>query len=451
ASADESGIERARRRIESADRADMREGVEYIRASCGEVASPGAVDDEAPDPEPVSDDRLRAEARALFERVVEAGIETPDSHHWATVKPWTAGNGEPLALLPADDSLYFGRCGIALLGAGLHRVTDESTYREFALDAVRPVREALSAGRDASALDHLGGATGVGSVAYGLAAVGDLLEEPSAIEDATRVGEVLSGDRIAADHDYDVVGGAAGTILGLLAVNDRRASPELVDVAVACGEHLLDASLDRPDGIAWETFDGTEPLTGFAHGAAGIAYALARLSDATGRDDFRDAALDAIRYEASTYDPGACNWPDYRTDERHDEFTDQWCHGRSGIGLARIGTAEYVDGDLVTRGVDRAASAFDDELVMLDHLCCGNAGRATFLLEAERRYDRRVGRARAHLGATLARKEATGSYQLHSYTEQITDPTLFMGLSGIGYAMLRTTAPEDLPAVLLWE
>ncbi len=450
-SADAPGIERCRRRIESADRADMHEQVEFIRGSCGVLPSPASVRDDQYPPTPASDDRLLEEARALFERVRDAGLETGGTYHWGTIKPWTVGNGEPLSLLPVDDSLYFGRCGIALFSAALYRVTGDSAYRRFALDAVGPVRDALAAGRGAKALEHLGGATGVGSVAYGLAAVGDLLDERTVIEDATAVGTAISADRIEADDDYDVVGGAAGTILGLLGVNDRLASPELIEVATTCGDHLLRASRTVEGGRAWDTFDGSRPLTGFAHGTAGVAYALARLADATGRTVYRDAAREAIEYEAAAYAPDAGNWPDYRTDDWTDEYADQWCHGRSGVGLARIGTAEYLSSDLVTRGIDRAASTFDHEVVPLDHLCCGNAGRAAFLLAAERRYDRCAGRARSLLGATLARKEATGSYQLHSYTERIVDPSLFMGLSGIGYAMVRQTAPGELPAVLLWE
>lgn len=450
--ADESGIERSRRRIESADRADMREGIEFIRGSCGVEPSPGSVRDDGPAPTPVSDDRLREEARAIFERVREAGVRTDGTYDWATIKPWTVGNGEPLSLLPVDDSLYFGRCGIALFGAALYRVTGESSYRQFALDAVRPAQEASNGGVGAKALDHLGGATGIGSVAYGLAAVGDLLDDRAVVEDATRVVDRLPADRIEADDDYDVVGGAAGTILGLLAANDRLASPDLVDAAVACGDHLLDASRTVADGRAWDTFDDADdPLTGFAHGAGGIAYALARLSDVTGRTVYRDAALEAIEYESAAYSPAVGNWPDHRVDDWADEHTDQWCHGRSGIGLARIGMAAYLPDDAVTRGIDRAVSTFGHEIGLLDHLCCGNAGRAAFLLAAERREGRCVGRARSYLGATLARKEATGSYQLHSITERIVDPSLFMGLSGIGYAMLRATAPEELPAVLLWE
>lgn len=502
AHADASGVERCRRRLEAAGRADLREQVELLRGSCGARLGPTAVTEDRADPAPVSDDRLREEARTLFERVRDAGLRSGGTYHWATIEPWTVGTGRPLSLHPVDDSLYFGRCGIALLGAALYRVTGEAPYRRFALDAVRPVRRALrgdgalrdgaalggdeavprgdgaalrddgAVGREeaafpddgvapggdgeaapgageAEALAHPGGAVGAGSVAYGLAAVGDLLDEPGAVADAARVVDHLPDDPVG--DEYDVVGGAAGTVLGLLAANDRQPSPALVEAAAARGDVLLDASRAVGGGRAWETIESVEPLTGFAHGAAGIGYALARLHGATGRSDFREAALDAVAYEASTYSPTAGNWPDYRRRDDGADYLDQWCHGRSGVGLARLGMADHVDDGRVERGIDRAVSTFDPEPGRLDHLCCGNAGRAAFLVAAEHRRGRRVGQARRYLGGTLARAEATGSYQLHSHTEAVVEPTLFMGLSGIAYAMLRATAPGELPAVLLWE
>ena len=40
----------------------------------------------------------------------------------------------------------------------------------------------------------------------------------------------------------------------------------------------------------------TSPLTGFAHGNAGIAYALLELSEVTGEPRFKEAALRAFEY-----------------------------------------------------------------------------------------------------------------------------------------------------------
>ncbi len=448
--ADRPGIERARDRIAAADRADMRAQVELVRSAFGALPNPrqpaGSAGREA-----ASDDEFRGEARALFEDVREAALETADGdHHWASVEPMSGPDGpEPLTIQPASGSLYVGRPGIALFGAALYHVTGEDRYREFALTTLDPLRDALDTGLELVSLRSHGGTGGVGGLAYGFAAVGDLLGREALVETAAGFAESVTDDLVEADDTYDVIGGSAGTILGLLAVHDRHENPGVLSAARACGDHLLEERVEVAGTRAWKAVDDRPPLTGFSHGTAGIAYALVRLWGATGEDRYRTAALDALAHEDANYLDDEHNWRDFR--EWTGPALDQWCHGRSGVGLARLGMAAYVDDDRVTRGVTRAVDGFpEDGLGEMDHLCCGDAGRAEFLLEAERRRGRLAGEARALLGGVLARKREAGYYRTLSYTREILDPTFFHGVSGIGYAMLRVVEPE-LPCALLWE
>jgi lantibiotic modifying enzyme len=87
-----------------------------------------------------------------------------------------------------------------------------------------------------------------------------------------------------------------------------------------------------------------EPLTGFAHGAAGIAWALGELADLTGLERYRAAKRAAVAYERSLFSPEAKNWPDLRDsrsstrekDGARANFVCARCHGATGIGIARI-------------------------------------------------------------------------------------------------------------------
>jgi lantibiotic modifying enzyme len=46
----------------------------------------------------------------------------------------------------------------------------------------------------------------------------------------------------------------------------------------------------------------------------------------------------------------------------------------------------------------------------------------------------------------------SGFFRLQSgLPDVIFDPSLFRGLSGIGYALLRLAEPRRVPCVLLWE
>ncbi len=452
--ADTSGMQRSRDRIESADRADMREQVELIRR-CFEM-TPTASQDMVREPtverKSVNNKQLQQEAERIFKHVRTMATETNDgTYHWTSIKPEKTAETEPLTLRPTDGSVYIGRCGIAIFGAGLYHLTGEDQYREFALKTVRPIREAVQSEQRVPALTNIGGAVGIGSVAYGLTVVSDLLNEQTILADAIRSVDFITEDLIEMDDSYDVIAGAAGTIHGILATHERENSSELVSAAATCGDHLLDNRVTKNGCRVWKTLNDSPPLTGFAHGISGIAYALLRLWDATEDRTYREAALEALEYEAQTYSKTAKNWPDER--ERTEEtYPDQWCYGRSGIGLSRLGMAEYATDDLITQGIERAVNgAVSDEARPFDHLCCGNAGRAEFLIEANERYNQCSGMARELLGGALERKRQTGTYQTLFNGTEIIDPTFFHGISGIGYSMLRIIDPKTLPCVLLWE
>lgn len=453
AEVDRAGLERSMDRIEAADPADRREQVEIIRAAFAGPLTPDwpSTDDPAITPETVDDQSLETEAEALFDRILVAGVEDEDGvRDWAWIAPWD--DSTRMSVEFADHSLYSGRSGIALLAGALYRTTGDDRYRELAREIVAPVRESIRDGVPTATLQDIGGCSGAGSVAYGLGVLGDLIDDESLLEDAARTVQFVTDERIEQDDTYDVVGGAAGTILGLLAVHDRHEDPELVSVAQQCGDHLLDARITTEDGHqVWEGPGDSDPLTGFAHGMSGIAYSLVRLSAVTGDDSYRDAALSAIEYEADSYSEGAQNWPDNR-DWVDAAFMDQWCHGRSGIGLARLGMSDYTDDPIIVDGFERAVEGISNDWPKhSDHLCCGEAGRAEFLLEAEQRHDYRPGEARERMRAVLARKERTGCYRKLSRTSEVIDPSLFHGIAGIGYTMLRTQYPDELPCLLLYE
>ncbi|WP_375511636.1 lanthionine synthetase LanC family protein [uncultured Nostoc sp.] len=85
---------------------------------------------------------------------------------------------------------------------------------------------------------------------------------------------MITPANIASDRKFDIVSGAAGAILGLLTLYSYIPDPVVLEQAVICGHHLLNHHSASSNGIrAWATLD-EKLLTGFSHGAAGIAYAL---------------------------------------------------------------------------------------------------------------------------------------------------------------------------------
>ncbi len=366
-------------------------------------------------------------------------------------------------LQPLAHDLYGGVSGVALFLAALHTLRDEpelsSALRDsadedwaaLALSALYPLRQTLAHTPSLLENQPIGAGSGLGSLMYSLARVGQWVGDAGLLRDAQQVAALLTAERVAQDRTYDIISGAAGAILGLLSLPGDAP----IEKAIICGRRLLETRVaGARGGRAWPSSNGI-PLTGFSHGAAGVAYSLLRLYGATGDSAFLEAAGQAVEYERGVFDPQAGNWPDFR-EPGTASFMVSWCHGAPGIGLARLGGLERLDTAQVRADIEVALATTQAYGAQgLDHLCCGTLGRVEFLLEAARRLSRPelAEKARAWAAHIVARAKQAGGYTLSLQTSppQWLSPGFFQGLAGVGYELLRLTYPDRLPAVLLWE
>ena len=119
-------------------------------------------------------------------------------------------------------------------------------------------------------------------------------------------------DLIERDDFLDVITGSAGCIGSLLSLYHQKPSERTLAVAVQCGDRLLAQAQTMARGIGWRTTMMPQPLTGFSHGAAGMAWALLQLASVTGIGRFDTAAREAMAYEQHLFAPAQGNWPDLR-------------------------------------------------------------------------------------------------------------------------------------------
>ncbi|MEV5808041.1 lanthionine synthetase LanC family protein [Streptomyces parvulus] len=194
-----------------------------------------------------------------------------------------------------DDSLYFGRTGLALV--------------------LRTVQEQLGDAASGAAADR------------GLALVRSRF-------DGTRWGAL-----------FELMGGNAGIGLGALLAGDE-------DLAVLAMEPYLRTAEPTPDGVQWAHRPDTEArLHHVSHGSLGIALALARVGADTGRADLTELALAGAadfvaRAEPETDGGGETDGtrpargllvrhstPQYLPD-LIEPFSYGWCHGPAGDAQA---------------------------------------------------------------------------------------------------------------------
>jgi type 2 lantibiotic biosynthesis protein LanM len=360
-------------------------------------------------------------------------------------------------------NLYQGACGITLFLAALQKVTGENTFGDLIISTLQPLCQNL---KDASSLPaegiwEIGGTSGLGSYMYALSRIGLWCDLPELLGAAWHASLLLTEQRVQADQAFDVIGGSAGALLGLLSLYKHMQKDELLQRAWWCGQHLLAQRVSTTSGRrAWPAFQ-SHPLTGLSHGAAGIAYALLRLTEETGEQIWKDAAEEALSFEQSLFRQEEGNWPDLREQSKETDVHAfhtapvAWCHGATGIGLARLGGLAVLDTPQIRADLDAALQTTQRTgLQEVDSLCCGNGGRIELLVAASQRLQQPhlLDVARQWSSVLVRRSEQHGGFRLLSrLPRQAYNPGLFQGTAGIGYELLRVAFPGQVPSVLLWE
>ncbi|MFG3335282.1 lanthionine synthetase LanC family protein [Streptomyces tendae] len=231
-----------------------------------------------------------------------------------------------------DDSLYFGRTGLALVLRSVHDCLGDAAAGEAADRALGLVRSRF---------------------------------------DGTRWGEL-----------FELMGGNAGIGLGALLAGDP-------DLAVLALEPYLRTAERTAHGVHWPHRPGTDSRPHHvSHGTLGIALALARVGGATGRGDLLDLALSATADVVARDSAGPDGFlAPHSTPQFHPDLIDPvsygWCHGPSGdaqlFRTLRDVTADPVWTALADRcwhtvthsGVpERLRPGFWDN----NGRCCGTAG-----------------------------------------------------------------------------
>jgi type 2 lantibiotic biosynthesis protein LanM len=397
-----------------------------------------------------SPDFLVDHALWIARELVERGLNTP---HGIGYAGWALMDETG----PRRHHLYDGSLGPAVFLAAAAVVSGEDRWRRCARDFAGGANMAVAQGLVED--DAIGVGSGIGGMVYGLTIIGALLGDSTSIDLARMAARSIAPHRIARDTALDVISGAAGAALGLLAFYKVSHDPDILDLATACGDRLLQTAVVADHGLSWRAPDG-RVYTGFAHGVAGIAYALGRLFDVTGERRFGRASSDGYRYVASRYMDAAQNWPVLGEPVEGvaglGPSMTAWCHGAPGVTLAiSLGSADTVHAKLLDQLEPSLKTTAVASPHMADHLCCGNMGRCESLFTTGRRLMRReaVEGSRRLARVVIARARKAGHFCLaaNGFEYRIFDPGFFRGVSGIGYTLLRLASPSSLPSVAAFE
>jgi type 2 lantibiotic biosynthesis protein LanM len=463
----EPGMVAARRRVQQLSEQDLKKQLWFIRASLATLSG-GAepvsrstlprIEPQTSEPKP----GVSMETRSLKKQLLAAAGAVGDrlealalrgTHDVTWVGMTTFFNERQWAVRQLGVDVAEGLPGVILFLAHLGSVTGEERYTTLAHAALTTWRRQVD--RNRSALTMIGGFYGWGGVIYTYAHLGALWQQPALWQEVEAIVELLP-PLIERDEHLDMVGGAAGCIGSLLALYHCVPAERTLATAVQCGDRLLARAQATGQGCAWVTPIGAKPLTGFAHGAAGIAWSLLKLAALTGEERFRTAADGAIAYERSLFSPETGNWPDLRANDTATGSNEQqrylvgWCHGAPGIGLARLLGLRHLE-DAQTRAEITVAlqttlgQGFGDN----HSLCHGDLGNMELLIQAPAMLADSRCPAEVDSQAALILGSIRGNGWRCGTPSNVESPGLMTGLAGIGYGLLRLAAPTKVPAVLV--
>lgn len=378
-----------------------------------------------------------------------------------------AQGNETTAFAAVDANLYAGTAGMALFLAELYALTRNSLFGETSLGALkRSINLLRTRNAQAAPLSLFSGHMGAAYVASRLIDIG--LGEDLEGELDWLVERALEG--LGGPHLLDLVSGNAGAIPVLLTLARRKGLERCFDAARACGEELC-ARAARQNGLcSWKTLEttglDTPPLTGFSHGASGLALALLELHARTGSAPLLETARGAFAYEDSLFSRSRGNWLDLRHpyvrngDEVEGSFQATWCHGAPGIGLARL-RAMSLDRELEDEhrrtariALNTTTAAIADALKTPRSdatLCHGLAGLSEVaLIFGELLEDENCRTLAANTALKLIELYGREGDWPSGTSNGKQSPTLMLGSAGVGHHLLRLHAPRQVPPVLLF-
>jgi class IV lanthipeptide synthase len=200
----------------------------------------------------------------------------------------------------------------------------------------------------------------------------------------------------------DFTHGTAGLGLTFLHLWLRTHNEKFAQRLGKSADELVASASEEPSGISWGTpaaFDSRLAggrYHGFAHGTAGVGYALLATALATGRSDCLELAYRAgeTLLANALVEGGVAQWGAGPDDEATAPY---WCHGSAGIGTFLVRLHRTTGDDRFLKLADMSAQAVvENSWRGVLGQCHGLAGNGDFLLDMAEGADRQRYEAMAH-------------------------------------------------------
>lgn len=305
-------------------------------------------------------------------------------------------------------------------------------------DKIRKIAEAslLSGGKRQY---EIGACKGIGGSIYLAAHLGAIWKDSYYWELAKVLAR--SVDRLTFhDRHFDIFSGAAGSIISIDSLASVCPGGELEEILDRLVNHLISHACRDGDEIAWmSSIPSSGPTTGFAHGASGIGYALLRAYRRLRTPKIKSIVLGVERFLSSCFQSADERWLESRASGGAPGI-EAWCHGAPGIALFYDELAKVIPNpDFKWKADIGIRKTIEFSRFENDSICHGTLGNVDLILSRQNVDE--MGAIRQLLSEYEGRPVVCGNDRRHISI------SMFTGLAGCAYQLLRAEKPGSLPSV----
>jgi hypothetical protein len=407
--------------------------------------------------EPELRKNLTMETKVIGDQILAATIEDQHGVYWRTMDSDAAMN----TVWVVSETLYQGTSGIVLFLLRLYQFSGDQKYLDCALKGCHWM--IWNSRQNPS--DNYAFYTGRMGTVFVLTKVSELTKEAKYLEAALEMAAGCSDFLKRKNLPDDIMNGVSGALLSLLHLHQASQKEWVMEkirefLVVLVNKIHLDSV-----GFYWDRLPHhIKGLTGFGHGASGIAFVFLEAGYYLKNEACYGIAKEAFKYEDQYFNAEKLNWPDFRkgvfTEDdkivhqreylnenidffREPKFMNAWCHGAAGIGIARSRASFLLNEQI--NGLEHAIGKIIETNVASDlmnksfTLCHGGGGNAeVLLLENEE--------AASEIAAKALKQKSELGYYISGYGKG-EDNSLFLGNAGIGHFFLRILEPESIPSI----
>ncbi|MFD2581711.1 lanthionine synthetase LanC family protein [Pedobacter vanadiisoli] len=403
-------------------------------------------------------ERLKAQLYEIYGELISAFKENEQEIWWQT--PFYI-NPDEYEFRESYD-LFNGNCGIILFFLELYRFDGN-------IDHLKIVGKGMHRILNADAVQHpkfFALYTGLGGVIYTCLKVFEVTGNTFYKGKALELSLIHKQGLTEGLSKADLLSGYSGNLLMLTSLYHHTDDKEVLSMVSLLIDRLITEARISEQGLKWDYSSSKkayDSMTGFSHGAAGIAWVLMQVAQYFKATGLIYLAEEALKYEMQYYDSGAKNWLDLRLGPHrlnkadvHEwklqtflpEMTDvnAWAHGAAGAGITRQMALQLTKQKQYRLSCSSALQRCLDDLEKLDRtdftLVSGYCGMIPLLLSHEMKAQ-----------IVLILDKARMLYQkTNSYNGYVScgcdDYGLLSGKSGVGYIILNVLNNKNINSIL---